>query len=191
MIFRIKDGKLYKINLNGRSEEEFLKAQEGGKVEFIKVSIWDLPKLPKNEKRSFSEVLYKLNAKGKIVIDKERTEQKWIEDKYKELEDYIYSHYPPVKQQSDTSDKVYYETLLKSKNYKDVELQLVNGVESYLKGKAIDEILNDNNISDEDREPITQLLKLGIRVTWVINCKKELKQAISEKREPKYPKFYL
>jgi len=191
MIFRIKNGKLYKINLNGRREDEFLKAQEGGKVEFIKVSIWDLPKLPKSEKRSFSEVFYKLNTKGKIVIDKERTEQKWVEDKYEELKNYIYTFYPPVKQQSDVSDKVYFETLLKAKNYKNIELQLVNAVTEFLQGKTFDEILTENKVADVDKGPILQLLKLSIRTTWVINCKKELKQAISEKREPKYPKFYL
>jgi len=191
MIFRIKNNLLYKINLIKRNEDKFLKAQEGGKIKFIKLSIWDLPKIPKTEKRSFSEVFYKYNTKGNLIIDKIRTEQKWIEDKYKELENYIYTFYPPVKQQSDVSDKVYFETLLKAKNYKNIELQLVNAVTEFLQGKTFEEILTENKITDEDKEPILQLLKLGIRVTWVINCKKELKQAINEKREPNYPRFYL
>ena len=191
MVFRVKDNLLYEINLNGIKEDEFLKAQEGGKIKFIKLDYKDLPALPKSEKRVFNEIFYKLNSKGNLVIDKERTEQKWIEDKYKEIENYIYLYYPPVKQQSDVSDKVYYETLLKAKNYKDIELQLVNAVTEFLQGKTFDEILTENNVADEDKEPILQLLKLGIRVAWVINCKKELKQAINEKREPKYPRFYL
>ena len=192
MIYRIKNNLLYKVDMfRGVTEDEFLKAQESGKAKFIKLSYEDLPNLPKAEKRTLNEIFYKYSAKGNLIIDKARTEKKWIEDKYKQVENYIYNYYPPIKQQSDVSDKVYYETLLKAKNYKDIELQLVNAVEDFLKGKTIDNILNDNNVADEDIEPITQLLKLGIRVTWVINCKKELKQAISEKREPNYPRFYL
>ena len=191
MIFRIKDNLLYEINLYGISEDEFLKKQDGGKVKIVKLSVFDLPKLPKTEKRIFRKIFYKYSAKGNLIIDKARTEKKWIEDKYKQLEKYIYTYYPPVKQQSDIADKNYYEVLLKNEGITDLDKDIITRTKNYFEnGRKLDDVVSD--IADENKkEAYLQLIKTAIRVAWVIDCKKELKQAINEKREPEYPKAYL
>jgi len=191
MLFRIKNNLLYEIQLNRISEDDFLKAQENGKVKFVKLSVFDLPKPAKTEKRVFSKVFYKYSAKGNLIIDKDRTEQKWLEDKYKQLEDYIYSYYPPVKQQSDIADKNYYEVILKDNGVTGLDKDITARTKKYFaNGRNLDDVVSD--ITDENtKEYYLQLIKTAIRVTWVIDCKRELKTAITEKIEPKYPKAYL
>lgn len=191
MVFRIKDNLLYEINLDGISDDEFLKKQDGGKVKFVKLSVFDLPKLSKTDKRIYTKIFYKYSAKGNLIIDKARTEKKWIEDKYKELEKYIYTYYPPVKQQSDIADKNYYEIILKNGGITNLDKDIVTRTKNYFEnGRKLDDVVSD--IADENKkEAYLQLIKTAIRVTWVIDCKKELKQAINEKREPEYPKAYL
>jgi len=46
-------------------------------------------------------------------------------------------------------------------------------------------------VPDENQEAYIQLVKVGIRVAWVQQCKAELKAAITEKREPSFPPYPL
>ena len=107
----------------------------------------------------------------------------------KRIEDYIYSKYPQSKQNSDLADKLYYENLLKAKGIKNLEADIVKRVEEYYKGKNLDEVISD--VADENKESYLQLIKVGIRVTWVQMCKNELKKAIEEQREPEFPEYPL
>ena len=91
---------------------------------------------------------------------------------------YIYSYYPQSKQNSDLADKIYYETFLKAKGYTDIEAKLVQAVEDFYNGKTIDEIVANEN--DDDKEAIIQLLKVGIRVTWVQMVKNKIKELQTE-----------
>ena len=102
---------------------------------------------------------------------------------------YIYSHYPQTKQNSDLADKLYYENILKAAGVQDLEADIVHRVQSFYDGKSLDEVLAD--VSAEHKEAYEQLVKVGIRVTWVQQCKAELKAAIAEEREPSFPKYPL
>jgi len=137
---------------------------------------------------SIFNMFFKLEN-GKIIPDLERIKKSWIENKYKEIENLIYSKYPQSKQNSDLADKLYYENLLKAKGIKNLEADIVKRVEEYYKGKNLDEVISD--VADENKESYLQLIKVGIRVTWVQMCKNELKKAIEEQREPEFPKYPL
>ena len=116
-------------------------------------------------------------------------QEKYIADKNIELTNYIYSEYPQAKQNSDIADKVYYESLLKAKGIENLEADIVARVERYYRGESLDDILSD--VADEDKSAYEQLIKVGIRVTWVQMCKNELKSAIEEQKEPEFPKYPL
>ena len=116
-------------------------------------------------------------AKIKVVLTKE--------EKQKQITDYIYKYYPQEKQASDQADKEYYLTLLKAKGIENLETDIVAMVQNLFKGKSLDEVVAD--VADKDA--YLQLIKAGIRVTWVQMCKRELKLAITENREPVYPEF--
>jgi len=106
----------------------------------------------------------------------------------KEIENHIHNHYPQTKQNSDLADKLYYENILKANGFKNLEQVIVSKVvEFYENNKSIDELLSD--VDDANKEAISQLLKVGIRVTWVQRCKEEFKKSIAEDREPSYPPF--
>jgi len=62
-------------------------------------------------------------------------------------------------------------------------------VKEFYNGKSIDEVTE--NVANENKEAYEQLIKVGIRVAWVQHCKRELKAAIDEQREPNYPKYPL
>ena len=120
-------------------------------------------------------------AKIKVVLTKE--------EKQKQITDYIYQYYPPVKQQSDTADKVYYETLLKSKGTTNLEADIVNRTTEFYNGKSLEEVIAD--VDDGNKVAYEQLIKVAIRTKFVQDCKAELKQALSEDREPNFPKYPL
>jgi len=186
MIFRVdENGLMYQINIPQEDEDRFLKAQKGGKLEFIKVDYDELPEYSGNLR--FSKLFYK-KVNGNIEIDFDKTIENWTKDKYKEAENLIYSKYPQSKQNSDLSDKLYYENLLKAKGVKDLESNIIVMVEKFFKGESIDKIVNDIT---EDKEAYIQLVKVGIRVTWVQMCKNELKKAIEKQKELELPKYPL
>jgi len=188
MIFR-KDnnGLLYKIKV--KDEDNFLKAQLKGSLTYIQVDNKSLP----NSK--FREIFYKIEDDN-IVVDMDRTFKKWIELKQKEIRNFLYSKYPQSKQSSDLADKMYFENVLKAKVdadgakvYPDLETIIVAKVIEFDNGSTLDDLLSD--VVDEDKESIKQLLKVGIRVSWVQKCKSELKSALAEDREPNYPAYPL
>ena len=100
---------------------------------------------------------------------------------------FIYSKYPQPKQSSDLADKLYFENALKAKGVKTLEKTIVTKITAFNDGKTFDEILD--GVADENKEAMAQLLKVGIRISWVQACKSELKTAIAENREPVYPEF--
>jgi len=106
-----------------------------------------------------------------------------------QITEYIYIYYSPTKQASDQADKEYYTTLLKAKGIENLEADIVTRVEKFFAGSTLDEVVAD--IPDENKEAYLQLIKTGIRVTWVQMCKAELRKAIAENREPKFPEYPL
>ena len=123
------------------------------------------------------------NKEAEILANRKREKLK------NELTDYIYSNYPQSKQNSDVSDKMYYETVLKASGETNIEANVMNAVLGFFSGKTLDEVLLA--ITTNDVESYEQLIKIGIRVTWVIRCKQELKRALAEDRDPIYPKMPL
>ena len=189
MIFRELNGKLYEITLPaGVTEEQFLEKQKSGTVKFIQVNPEELPSLPESEQRQFSKIFFELDGDN-IVIDYERTIQRWIEDKYKQIESHIYNVYPQSKQNSDLADKLYYESLLKAKGIKNPEAEIKARVDRFFSGETLEAITQD--VPTEVREAYLQLIKTFIRITWVQLCKSELKKAIAEGREPNFPEYPL
>jgi len=196
MIFRVlEDKKLNKIiTPSSLTEDQFIGLQKSKVYKFIKVDESDLPKQYEDDKRKFNEIFYMLDENDNIVIDYERTEQAWLDERKKELTHMIYTNYPQSKQNSDIADKMYYETLLRSledenhnKIYPTLDNMISTMVVQFYHGKTIDELLN--SINEKDKESFEQLLKVGIRVKWIQDCKNELKQALKEKREPQYPLY--
>ena len=112
-----------------------------------------------------------------------------LDEKYKGVTNYIYKHYPQTKQNSDLADKLYYENVLKAGGFENLEQVIVGKVVEFENGKSFDELLSD--VDEANKEAIAQLLKVGIRVTWVQRCKEELKKALTEDREPSYPAYPL
>jgi len=187
MIFRIdNNGLMYQINIPLSRENDFLKTQKNGKLEYIKVNFDELPQYDGN--LHINKIFYK-RVDGKVEIDLDRTIENWMKDKYKEVENVIYSKYPQSKQNSDLADKLYYENVLKAKGIENLESDIVARVERFYEGASLEDILSD--VADENKEAYEQLIKVGIRVTWVQMCKNELKKAIEEQREPEFPKYPL
>ena len=106
-----------------------------------------------------------------------------------QITEYIYIHYPPAKQASDQADKEYFSTLLKAKGFENLESDIVARVEKFYNGKSVEEVVED--VDEKAREAYSQLVKVGIRVTWVQMCKAELRRALKEEDEPKFPKYPL
>jgi len=102
---------------------------------------------------------------------------------------HIYTHYPQTKQNSDLADKLYYENLLKAAGVQNLEADIVARVRNFYDGKSLEEVLAD--VAAEHKEAYEQLTKVGIRVAWVQQCKRELKAAIAEEREPNFPNYPL
>ena len=102
---------------------------------------------------------------------------------------YILQYYPTIKQQSDQADKEYFSTLLKAKGVENLEADIVTRVQNFFAGSTLDDVIAD--VADEDKEAYIQIVKVGIRVTWVQTCKTELRNAIAENREPVFPEYPL
>ena len=120
---------------------------------------------------------------------KELEAQAKIDAKYDSCKNYILQHYSTTKQQSDQADKEYFSTLIKANGVKDLETEIVLKVQDFFKGATLESLVED--VSDENKEAYIQLIKVGIRVTWVQMCKQELRKAIEEDREPNFPEYPL
>lgn len=131
-----------------------------------------------------NDVLQQIEAKIK-----ELEAQAKIDAKYDSCKNYILQHYSTTKQQSDQADKEYFSTLLKANGAKDLETEIVLKVQDFFKGATLESLVKD--VPTENKEAYIQLIKVGIRVTWVQMCKQELKKAIEEDREPNFPEYPL
>ena len=120
---------------------------------------------------------------------KELEEQEKIDAKYKECANYILEYYPQIKQASDQADKEYFSTILKAQGAENLEAEITTRIQNFFAGSTLEDVVA--NIADEDKEAYTQLVKVGIRVTWVQLCKSELRNAIAENREPVFPEYPL
>ena len=181
MVARIyDDNSVDIIDIPVKDERTFIDKQKG-QIRFITVD-----KLPTVD--YMQKAIYKFNNQlNCIEIDEVKTRCLWSVLKGKQASDLIYSKYPQSKQSSDLADKLYFENALKAKGVKTLEKTIVTKITAFNDGKTFDEILD--GVADENKEAMAQLLKVGIRVSWVQACKSELKTAIAENREPVYPEF--
>jgi len=76
MIFRIKDNLLYKVEIEVHDEEKFVKENSTDKIKYIYVDEDTLPKYPNKQDIDY---FYKLDENGNIIIDDERTLQRYKE----------------------------------------------------------------------------------------------------------------
>ena len=100
---------------------------------------------------------------------------------------YIYSNYPQDKQGSDTSDKMYFETTLKAEGVQNLESLVVGKIKMVQDGNTLVDAVAD--VDEVIRLGVTQLVKVGIRVAWVMACKAEYHLAVAEGREMNLPAF--
>lgn len=101
--------------------------------------------------------------------------------------DYILQHYPQIKQQSDIADKMYFETVLKAGGVSDLEVDIATRVGQLHSGKSLDEVTSD--VSQKSKVAYIQLIKVGIRVSWVQACKKALGEAIAQDTKPQFTDY--
>jgi len=175
--------KIYVVN------QDIVSVAEKDVLKIPNAEIFDVEEIPDNYK------IYDF-IDGKFVLNKEK-EQKLkeleakakIDAKYRACAKYIYTHYPQTKQNSDLADKLYYENLLKAQGVQNLEADIAARVQSFYDGKSLEGVLAD--VAVEHKEAYEQLVKVGIRVAWVQQCKAELKAAIAESREPNFPNYPL
>jgi len=181
MIFR-KDnnGLLYKINV--KNEDDFLKAQSKGTLEYLKVEADELPQIDERFRTHF----YKVKS-GQIVPDETRIKEAWVEKIKKGIEKHIYSFYSEKKQSQDTKWADSYTTKLKASGVEDLELKIVNKAKAFFLGGTLEEMLED--VDDTQKPYFKKLIKVAIRTEWAELCVMEGKKAIQEDREPNYPPF--
>lgn len=116
------------------------------------------------------------------------------------LSSYISQNYPQKKQNSDLADKLYFENVLKaSGRYPDIEKKIVHAVAAFYAAKdtdtpktpaelAADMAVADDSLSGEEKDQqlqqdvigLEQLIKVGIRVKWVQDCKRVYKQTAAQ-----------
>ena len=181
MVFR-KDnnGLLYKINV--KDENSFLKAQESGSIEYLKIGSDELPNLDNR----FREHFFKIENE-KIVLDATRTKEAWVINMQNRLEKHIYNNYSQKKQSQDEKFVSSYTTKLKAKGVTALEKKIVAMITSFLAGATLEDILKD--VTAEQKPYYEKLIKVGVRTEWSENCIVEGKTAIAENREPVYAEF--
>jgi hypothetical protein len=128
-----------------------------------------------------------------ITVDGKKLEDFYkeleLKERYAQCEKHILKDYPLIKQQSDISDKFYYETILRANGVADLDSDIVARIEKFYEGSSLDEVVSD--VDEAVKEAYLQLIKTGIRVKWVQDCKTELIKSIEENREPNYPEYPL
>jgi len=184
MIFRVKNNRLYKVEIKKELEDIFLQNQQGGSVKFIKVTEDELPEIEPHLPK-----FYKYDENKKIVPDMDRIKKEYAKVLKEKVSRYIFTYYPQEKQNSDLADKLYYENILKAKGVSKIEKGINNRVIDFYNGKTIEETIK--NISDENKEAYRQLVKVGIRVAWVQMCKDAYKEAIANLSKINLPKYPL
>jgi len=141
--------------------------------------IWNDERPIPNEKQLATAVF-----KRKIAED--------LEVRGQECMAFIHSFYPPWKQASDVADESFYLTMNEVQGVTNSRVLVYQMILDFLAGVDLKECI-DNQVDENDvtRYSFEQLFKVGVRIMWVQNCKKEFYKAISEKRNPVYPKFPL
>jgi len=95
------------------------------------------------------------------------------EDRYISLKitttNYIYENYPQNKQNSDLTDKFYFDSQLREAGITDLDKQVNDQVTAFYSGTSIDDIIA--GLTDDMKIPLGQLIKVAIRVQWVQMCK--------------------
>lgn len=178
MIFRNVDSKLYKIELDGEDDSQFM-SQQGDSSDFIQISESALPKI--NDGREIPEYFYLLTDKG-ISIDMETTNKKWIKYEQKQTEKYIYAYYSERKQSQDNVWFVILLYKLKLKN-KDIERTISTYVTMVDKDTPVEELGIESDYPDDFSDYI-KLVKISVRREWLVNCINEYHNAVKELREP-------
>ena len=185
MIFRQdKHKQLHRIHMLAAQELQFLEAQTGGKIKYIHVATHDLPRCDSAE--TVRSLLYKLSKANKIIIDPERTLTLQLSALRQQLELTIYDAYPQSKQNSDIADKMYYESQIKAGGgYPNLEKSITAAVIQFYAAQAADTGASPAQLaagiaqSDDDQTSLEQLIKAGIRVTWVQDCKAAYRVAVA------------
>ena len=118
------------------------------------------------------------------IINKERDD--WL--KTNSCQKWILNFYPLEKQNSDNTDKAFWEPILKAQGYDKLESTVVGYVKRFVdNNESFSKIMADE--PDATRASVGQLVKTGIRLNWVIDCKYELAAAKAESRALNLPPF--
>jgi len=122
-------------------------------------------------------------------VDENLVVYSYTSDEYSSaIETHIYSNYPQSKQSSDTADKMYFETILSASGVENLEAIVVSKIKMIQDdGKTVEEAVAD--LVEEMKLGVSQLVKVGIRVAWVMACKAEYHLAVAEGREMNLPAF--
>jgi len=146
--------------------------------------------------KSTKEVLYVgeiidlnlvLNASNDITLNAADYEVIYsVEELAQMVEQHIYSSYPQAKQNSDLADKMYFETTLKaSSNYPTLEALIAKAVADFYTAQAAGKPVTTASLATPlakvagDEIGIEQLIKVGIRVKWVQDCKAAFATAVA------------
>jgi len=106
----------------------------------------------------------------------------------KDIENYIYSIYPAIKQSQDNGWVQNFTTKLNAGGVTSLDKQIVEFAISFLKdGKKLSEILVD--VVDAIKPMYEKLVKVAVKNEWAYLVILEGKKAIAENREPVYPEF--
>ena len=104
----------------------------------------------------------------------------------KTLTESIYLYYPQAKQNSDLADKMYFETTLKaSGSYSTLEALIAKAVADFYTAQAAGKPVTTASLATPlakvagDEIGIEQLIKVGIRVKWVQDCKAAYAAAVA------------
>ncbi|WP_294948234.1 hypothetical protein [Sulfurivirga sp.] len=99
-------------------------------------------------------------------------------------EQHILRHYPQTKQASDTADKMYFETVMRaSGTYPSLDADITQAVADYYTARASGTPKTPAELAAALAQPgdeaaIEQLIKVGIRVKWVQDCKVAYREAV-------------
>ena len=104
----------------------------------------------------------------------------------RQVEGHILRHYTQTKQSSDTADKMYFETTLKaSGSYPDLEAKVTQAVADFYTAQAAGtpkipaELAAPLAVAAGDEAALEQLIKVGIRIKWVQDCKAAYREAVA------------
>jgi len=110
-----------------------------------------------------------------------------LEQKYKNIEIYIYSVYSQSAQSQDLMWSNAYRTKLVALGQTEIEQKVVNYATLFFSGQTLENILS--SVEEQIRPFYEKLVKVAIRTEWAEQAIIEGKLAIEEGREPNYMEF--